>query len=143
MLLPLFACFYIAWLSGEGFTASALAWWRSAVTPITHHFIDSMSIPRLCFLAYALFLQVVSSLMHNAQRDTNSATSRGAWRSLHLIFFIVVLALLCMPSASDSLLTIAVILSATMLPALFVCSDAIVSTVAYIALIGLAFAALF
>ncbi len=143
MLLPLFACFYIAWLSGDGFAASALAWWRSAVTPITHHFIDSMSIPRLCFLAYALFLLVVSSLMHYEQRDTNTATSRGAWRSLHLIFFIVVLALLCMPSASDSLLTIAVILSATMLPALFVCSDAIVSTVAYIALIGLVFAALF
>ena len=143
MLLPLFTCFYLAWLSGESFGASALAWWRSAVAPITHYFIDSMSRPRFCFLAYTFFLLVVSSIMHNAQSDTNTATARGAWRALHLIFVVVALALLFMPSASDSLLTVAVIISAAMLPAFFVCSNAVLSAIAYVALFALAIAAAF
>lgn len=143
MLLPLFACCYIAWLSGEGFTESLLAWWRSATTSLNYHIIDTMSIPRLCFLAYALFLTAVASIMNYAQRDTHSHVARGAWRALHLIFIFVACALLFMPAASDSLLTVAVILSATMLPTYFICNDALISVVSYIALVALAFAAAF
>jgi hypothetical protein len=143
MLLPLFACFYIAWLSGEGFAESILAWWRGATTSLDYHILDSMSIPRLCFLAYVFFLTAVASIMNYAQRDDSSHAARGAWRAMQLIFMFVACALVFMPAASDSLLTVAVILSSVMLPALFVCSDAIVSTIAYIALIILAFAASF
>jgi hypothetical protein len=143
ILLPLFATFYIAWLSGEGFTESALTWWRSATAPIASNMLDTMPIPRLCFFALALFLQLVAAIMHYAQRDTHTATSRGAWRAMQFTLLVVALALIFMPSASDSLLSIGVILTAAMLPTLFVCSEAIVSTLAYVALIGLAFAAAF
>ena len=143
MLLPLFACFYIAWLSGEGFAESLLAWWRSAMTPLNNHIIDTMSIPRLCFLAYALFLVAVASIMNHAQRDTHSHVARGTWRAMHVIFIVVACAMLFMPAASDSLLTVAVVISSVMLPSFFVCSNAALSTLAYIALIALAFAASF
>ena len=81
--------------------------------------------------------------MNYAQRDTNSHVARGAWRALHLIFIFFACALLFMPAASDSLLTVAVILSATMLPTYFISNDALFSVVSYIALVALAFAAAF
>ena len=53
MLLPLFSCFYILWLMGEDFADSVLVWWHSITEPIEYHILDSISIARLCFLAFA------------------------------------------------------------------------------------------
>lgn len=143
MLLPLFAMFYLTWLSGEGFAEVVLKWWRSATTALDYHMIDNISIPRLCFLAYTLFLTAVSSIMQHAQRDTNNHVARGAWRAMYLILSFVACALVLIPSASESLLTVAVVISSVMLPSFFVCSNAALSTLAYIALIALAFVASF
>ena len=141
MLLPLFSCFYILWLMGEGFADSTLVWWRSVTTPIEYHILDSISIARLCFLAFALFLQCVASLCQLSHSDTSTAQARGAWRALHLIFVVVACGLIFMPSASDSMITVATVVSAAMLPAFFVCNGFIISTIGYTALFALAFAA--
>ena len=143
MLLPLFAMFYITWLSGEGFADVVLKWWHSATTALDYHMLDSISIPRLCFLAYILFLTAVASIMHHAQRDTNSHVARGAWRAMHLLLVFIAFALILIPSASESLLTVTAIISAAMLPTYFVCNNAMLSAISYIALIGLAIAASF
>jgi hypothetical protein len=141
MLLPLFSCFYILWLMGEGFADSAIVWWHSITEPIEYHILDSISIARLCFLAFALFLQCIATLFQLSHRDTSTAQARGAWRALHLIFVIVACGLIFMPSASDSMITVATVITSAMLPAFFVCNGFIISTISYTALFALAFAA--
>lgn len=141
MLLPIFTCFYIQWLLGVGFTHSISVWWSSAVKSIDYSILDSMSIARLIFVAYVLFMQVVSSVYYFSQHDVHSQVMRGAWRSLHLISAVVALALVLLPSASDSLLAVALLLSSAMLPMFFVCSGVIISSICYVVLFILAIAA--
>lgn len=141
MLLPLFTAFYVAWLGGEEFGECALAWWRSAYIPLELNSLDSISIPRLAFWGFVLILQIVASVLHIAQRDSLTSQRRGIWRALHLIFVVAVCAFVFMPAASGSLLTVAIITSATMLPTFFVCNGVMLSALSYVALCALAIAA--
>jgi hypothetical protein len=141
MLLPLFITFYIAWLGGEEFGQCALAWWRSAFIPLELNSLDSISIPRISLFGFVLILQIVASVLHFAQRDSLTSQRRGAWHALHLIFVVAACSFVLMPAASSSLLTVAVITSATMLPTFFVCNGVMLSALSYVALCALAVAA--
>lgn len=143
MLLPMFAYCYVSWLCGGSFAGSATEWWRGLVANLSLNILDNISVTRLVYIAFVIFMQAVSSVFYFAQRDINAVVVRGVWRTLQMLFVVALLSTLMMPSASDSMLTVLVMTSAASLAMFFIRSGALIAVVTYVAIVVLAFAALF
>ena len=141
MLLPLFAYCYIAWLQDVSFSESLLLWWRSLVAPLSLNILDNLKLTRLIFIAFIVFLQATSVILHLSHREIHSSVMRGSWRTMQLMFVASLCCALLLPSASDSLLTVVVMIASAMLSMYFINSSAMLSVVSYVALASLAFAA--
>ena len=141
MLLPMFSYCYIEWLLGVSFAHSTELWWSSLTANLDLNILDNITLTRLVFLAFVIFLQAVSLVLNVSQRDVRSSGARGVWRALQLLFVVVLCATLFMPSASDSMLTVLVSIAAAMLSVYFIHCNIMISVVSYVALLSLAIAA--
>lgn len=141
MLLPLFAYCYVEWLCDVNFSDSLQLWWRSLVTPLSLNILDNIKLTRLIFIAFVVFLQATSVVLHIYQREIHSSVVRGSWRAMQLMFVAALCCALLLPSASDSLLTVIVMIASAMLSMYFISSGTMLSVVSYVALLSLAIAA--
>lgn len=141
MVLPLFAYCYIEWLLGAEFSSTAILWWRGLTTPLSSNILDNITLTRLVFIAYVVFLHATSSILQLTQRDTHSSVIRGSWRALQLLFVVMLCSVLFLPSASDSMLTALTITASSTLSIYFIRSGALLGVVGYVALFSLAIAA--
>lgn len=141
MLLPLFAYCYVEWLCDVNFSDSLQLWWRSLVTPLSLNMFDNIKLTRLIFIAFVVFLQATSVVLHIYQREIHSSVVRGSWRAMQLMFVAALCCALLLPSASDSLLTVIVMIASAMLSMYFINSGTMLSVVSYVALLSLAIAA--
>ena len=141
MLLPLFAYCYVEWLCDVNFSDSLQLWWRSLVTPLSLNILDNIKLTRLIFIAFVVFLQATSVVLHIYQREIHSSVVRGSWRAMQLMFVAALCCALLLPSASDSLLTVIVMIASAMLSMYFISIGTMLSVVSYVALLSLAIAA--
>lgn len=141
MLLPLFAYCYVEWLRDVNFSDSLQLWWRSLVTPLSLNILDNIKLTRLIFIAFVVFLQATSVVLHIYQREIHSSVVRGSWRAMQLMFVAALCCALLLPSASDSLLTVIVMIASAMLSMYFISIGTMLSVVSYVALLSLAIAA--
>ncbi len=147
MVLPIFTQCYVLWLVGREPSTIATQLWRDITAPWSFdiianfgYIVEHITLPRLIFVALLIIMQGVSSILYLTQRDIHSSVMRGVWRALHLIWVVALCSAFMLPTSTWMLLTIALIATSTMLPMLFVRSNVVLSTLAYIALIGCAVA---
>ena len=141
MLLPLFTFCYVEWLLGGGFGDSALEWWRGIATDLSLNILDNLTITRIIFIAFIVFLQATAMVLNFVHRDLYASVVRGAWRSLQLLFVALLGSLLLLPSAADSSLTALVVVGAASLTMYFVNCGLFAGVLSYMALISLTIAA--
>lgn len=141
MVLPLFTYCYVEWLLGGGFDDCALEWWRGIATDLSLNILDNLTITRIIFVAFIVFLQATAMVLNFVHRDLYSSVVRGAWRSLQLLFVALLGSLLLLPSAADSSLTALVVVGAASLTMYFVNCGLFVGVLSYMAIISLAIAA--
>ncbi|MBO7199041.1 MAG: hypothetical protein J6V26_03320 [Alistipes sp.] len=141
LLLPMFAYCYIEWLLGDSFAHTLSLWWSSLTTNFNIDILDNITLTRLVFMAFVIFLQAVSLVLNVSQRDVRSSGARGVWRTLQLLFVVALCAALLLPSASASLLTVIVATAVAMLSVYFIHCNIMISVVTYTALLSLAVAA--
>ncbi len=141
MLLPIFTYCYVEWLLGDSFAHTLSLWWSSLTTNFNINILDNITLTRLVFLAFVIFLQAVSLVLNVSQRDVRSSGARGVWRTLQLLLVVVLCAALLLPSASGSMLTVIVATAAAMLSVYFIHCNIMISVVTYTALLSLAVAA--
>ena len=141
MVLPLFTYCYVEWLLGGGFGDSALEWWRGITANLSLNILDNLTITRMIFVAFIVFLQATAMVLNFVHRDLYSSVVRGAWRSLQLLFVALLGSLLLLPSAADSSLTALVVVGAASLTMYFVNCGLFAGVLSYMAIISLAIAA--
>ena len=141
MLLPLFTFCYVEWLLGGGFGDSAHEWWRGITANLSLNILDNLTITRMIFVAFIIFLQATSMVLNFAHRDLYSSVVRGAWRSMQLLFMALLCSMLLLPSAADSSLTALIVVGAASLTMYFVNCGLFVGVLSYMAIISLAIAA--
>ena len=86
-------------------------------------------------------MQATSVVLHIYQREIHSSVVRGSWRAMQLMFVAALCCALLLPSASDSLLTVIVMIASAMLSMYFISIGTMLSVVSYVALLSLAIAA--
>ena len=141
MLLPIFTLCYVEWLLGGGFGDSALLWWRGITADLSLNILDNLTLTRMIYIAFIIFLQATSMVLNVTYRDLHTSVVRGAWRALQLLFIGVLCSILLLPSAADSSLTALVVIAASMLTMYFINCGPFVAIVSYVALLSLAVAA--
>ena len=141
MLLPMFAYCYVSWLCGGSFAGSAAQWWQSLTAELSLNILDNVRLTRLVFIAFITFMQAVSAVLLISQRNVNAVVVRGVWRTLQMLFVVALVAVLLLPSASDSMLTVLVMTSAASLSMFFIRAGVLLSAGVYMAILSLAVAA--
>lgn len=141
MLLPLFTFCYVEWLLGGEFGDSALVWWRGVTANLSLNILDNLTLTRMIYIAFIIFLQATSMVLNFSHRDLHTSVVRGAWRAMQLLFVAILCSLLLLPSAADSSLTALVVMAASMLTMYFINCGVFVAIVSYVALLSLAVAA--
>lgn len=141
MLLPMFIFCYVEWLYDVSFSHTLATWWHSLTADLRINLLDNITLTRLVFITYVIFLQATSIVLNISQHDISSSGARGAWRTLQLLFVVTLCAALLLPSASESMLTAIIAIATTMLSIYFIHCNIMVSVVSYTALLSLAIAA--
>lgn len=137
VLLPTFVCSYIEWLLGRAFTDTPLHIWEMINTLDTGSLMEYLTLPRLVFLGYMLFLYLTCATYYFGNQLTLSNSARSAWATLHIITIASIGLTAAIPSAAPSTLCCATIAISAMLPLLYQRIGDAWSAIAYIAFIAL------
>lgn len=141
MLLPMFIYCYVEWLFNVSFAQSLTAWWQSLTANLNLNILDNITLTRLVYLAFVIFLQAASIVLNIPHRDGRTSGARGVWNTLQLLFIVVLCAVLLLPSASESMLTAMIAIATAMLSVYFIHCNIMFSVVSFTALLSLAIAA--
>ena len=118
-LLPLFALSYIEWCFGGEFSALPVALWRDMLTPAYDTLVDYVTLPRMIFLVMLLVMQLSSSAVYISDRMSLGPGVRHAWSYLQLLFLVLVLLCIFLPSTSAALMLLTTLSVVAMLPLLY------------------------
>lgn len=143
LALPTFVYCYVVWLMGGDFGEAFMDVWGDNSISSHLSLATYMTIPRLVFLGFVLFLQLLTSVIYFSTPLSLGNGVRDAWRVMQFALVVLIVSLLFLPAASSSLIVAMVLLSAVMLPILFQYASAVNSALAYVMLIAAAFVPLF
>ncbi len=118
-LLPLFAVSYIEWCCGGEFYAQYIALWNSILRPENYSYESYATLPRLIFLALLTLMQICSSTIYTSDRMSLGPGVRNAWEFMQISFYLLAVVYILLPSTSVAAFVVVAILSAPMLPLLF------------------------
>ena len=135
-ILPLFAYSYIAWCLGDDFTATAIALWNDMLTPAYGSIATYITLPRMVFVVMLVVMQLSSSAIYISDRMSLGPGVRHAWSFLQLLFALLVLLALLLPSASSALFVVATLPVIAMLPLLLMRVPAYLSTLLFFILLS-------
>lgn len=136
---PTFVYSYVMWLLGGDFVQGFVDVWGSLLAPSSLSLVTYLTLPRLVFLGFILFLQLLSVVVYLTTPMSLANGVREVWRVLIISVVILVVSLLLLPAASPSLVVAMVLLAAIMLPILMQYASALNSVLAYLLLVLLTF----
>lgn len=136
---PTFVYSYVMWLFGGDFVQGFVDVWGSLLAPSSLSLVTYLTLPRLVFLGFILFLQLLSVVVYLTTPMSLANGVREVWRVLIISVVILVVSLLLLPAASPSLIVAMVLLAAIMLPILMQYASALNSVLAYLLLVLLTF----
>lgn len=136
---PTFVYSYVMWLLGGDFVQGFVDVWGSLLAPSSLSLVTYLTLPRLVFLGFILFLQLLSVVVYLTTPMSLANGVREVWRVLIISVVILVVSLLLLPAASPSLIVAMVLLAAIMLPILMQYASALNSVLAYLLLVLLTF----
>lgn len=136
---PAFVYSYVMWLLGGDFVQGFVDVWGSLLAPSSLSLVTYLTLPRLVFLGFILFLQLLSVVVYLTTPMSLANGVREVWRVLIISVVILVVSLLLLPAASPSLIVAMVLLAAIMLPILMQYASALNSVLAYLLLVLLTF----
>lgn len=136
---PTFVYSYVMWLLGGDFVQGFVDVWGSLLAPSSLSLVTYLTLPRLVFLGFVLFLQLLSVVVYLTTPMSLANGVREVWRVLIISVVILVASLLLLPAASPSLIVAMVLLAAIMLPILMQYASALNSVLAYLLLVLLTF----
>jgi hypothetical protein len=136
---PTFVYSYVMWLLGGNFVQGFVDVWGGLLAPSSLSLVTYLTLPRLVFLGFILFLQLLSVVVYLTTPMSLANGVREVWRVLIISVVILVVSLLLLPAASPSLIVAMVLLAAIMLPILMQYASALNSVLAYLLLVLLTF----
>lgn len=136
---PTFVYSYVMWLLGGDFVQGFVDVWGGLLAPSSLSLVTYLTLPRLVFLGFILFLQLLSVVVYLTTPMSLANGVREVWRVLIISVVILVVSLLLLPAASPSLIVAMVLLAAIMLPILMQYASALNSVLAYLLLVLLTF----
>ena len=136
---PTFVYSYVMWLLGGDFVQGFVDVWGGLLAPSSLSLVTYLTLPRLVFLGFILFLQLLSVVVYLTTPMSLANGVREVWRVLIISVVILIASLLLLPAASPSLIVAMVLLAAIMLPILMQYASALNSVLAYLLLVLLTF----
>ena len=136
---PAFVYSYVMWLLGGDFVQGFVDVWGSPLAPSSLSLVEYLTLPRLVFLGFILFLQLLSVVLYLSTPMSLTNGVREVWRVLIISVVVLIASLLLLPAASPSLIVAMVLLAAIMLPILMQYASALNSVLAYLLLLLLSF----
>ncbi len=135
LMLPLFAFCYVAWCSGANFNDEITMLYERMMLPGAIAVEEYVTLPRLCFVAIALFLLLCVMVIYRNERLSMTLAARNSWTMMQLCAVTLVVLFSFIPSLSPASFVVVMLFVAAMLPLFFQKINPTISVAAYILLV--------